>query len=355
MVPPCINKYYILDLQPENSFVRYAVEQGHTVFMVSWRNVGARAGHAHAGTTISRSACSKALDVAQEISRQSTRVNALGFCVGGTLLAAALAVLAAQKRAERVASATFLATMLDFEDAGRDRRLFIDENASRRARRRSARAASCRARSSPSPSPALRANDLVWPYVVNNYLMGGTPRGVRPALLERRQHQPAGADVLHYVRNTYLENKLRDAGRADELRRAGRPRQGRRRRPSSSRRARTTSCRGARPTARSALLGGEKKFVLGATRPHRGRRQSGGEQQAQLLGQRDCYPDDAGRLARAGDGRARQLVAALGAVAGRHSRAATRAAPAQTGNARISGDRACARSLREAEGMTPRH
>jgi polyhydroxyalkanoate synthase len=114
MVPPCINKFYILDLRPENSFVRYAVEQGHTVFMVSWRNVG-RGQAATTGTiTLKRP---EALEVSKSIA-QSDRVNALGFCVGGTLLAAALAVQAA-KGENAVESVTYLATMLDFEEPDR--------------------------------------------------------------------------------------------------------------------------------------------------------------------------------------------------------------------------------------------
>src|SRR5579862_872628 len=124
MVPPCINKFYILDLRPDNSFVRYAVEQGHTVFMVSWRNVGP----AESGFDWDDYVKSifKAFEVSTAIT-QCDRVNALGFCVGGTLLATALAVAAA-KGEELVESTTYLATMLDFEAPGQ-LGVFIDENA----------------------------------------------------------------------------------------------------------------------------------------------------------------------------------------------------------------------------------
>ena len=115
IVPPCINKYYILDLKPENSLVRHVVAEGHTVFVVSWRNIPTELGHLTWDDYIEQGALT-AIRVAREISR-SKNVNALGFCVGGTLLACALAVLAARRDAS-VASATFLTTMLDFSDPG---------------------------------------------------------------------------------------------------------------------------------------------------------------------------------------------------------------------------------------------
>src|SRR5436190_11543806 len=115
VVPPCINKYYILDLRPENSFVRHAVAQGHTVFIVSWRNVPAALGHLTWDDYLQQGVLA-AVGVARSITK-APAVNALGFCVGGTLLASALAVLAV--RYDRsVASATFLTTMLDFTDPG---------------------------------------------------------------------------------------------------------------------------------------------------------------------------------------------------------------------------------------------
>jgi len=115
MVPPSINKYYILDLQPENSFVRYAVDSGHTVFMLSWRNVGPELGHLSWDDYLEDGVFT-ALRVARAITR-ADRVNALGFCVGGTLLGAGLAVLA-EKGEDLVASATWLTTMLDFSEPG---------------------------------------------------------------------------------------------------------------------------------------------------------------------------------------------------------------------------------------------
>ena len=208
MVPPCINKYYILDLQPENSFVGHAVASGHTVFMLSWRNVGAELGHLTWDDYLEKGVLT-GLRVAQKISG-AEKVNALGFCVGGTLLGAALAVLA-HRREDIVASATFLATMLDFSEPGQIG-LFVDE-------------ASVAAREAAIGSggvlpgtdlafvfSALRANDLVWPYVVNNYLLGARPAAFDLLYWNADGTNLPGPMYCYYLRNTYLENKLRIPG-----------------------------------------------------------------------------------------------------------------------------------------------
>jgi len=208
MIPPCINKYYILDLQPENSFVGHAVAAGHTVFMVSWRNVGAEQGHLGWDDYLEKGVFA-ALRAAREIAG-SDQVNALGFCVGGTLLAAALAVLS-QKHQNWVASATFLATMLDFADSGQIG-LFVDE-------------ASVAAREAAIGSggifpgsdlafvfSSLRANDLIWPYVVNNYLLGEAPVAFDLLYWNADSTNLPGPMYCYYLRNTYLKNSLREPG-----------------------------------------------------------------------------------------------------------------------------------------------
>ena len=124
MVPPCINKYYILDLQPDNSLIRYAVSEGHRTFVVSWRNPDAAMGDRTWDNYI-EDAILRAIAVVQEIA-DAPKINALGFCVGGTMLATGLAVLAARGE-HPVASATFLTTLIDFQDTG-ILDLFIDEN-----------------------------------------------------------------------------------------------------------------------------------------------------------------------------------------------------------------------------------
>jgi polyhydroxyalkanoate synthase len=208
MVPPCINKYYILDLQPENSFVGHAVASGHTVFMISWRNVGPELGHLTWDDYLEKGVFT-ALRVAKEISG-AEQVNALGFCVGGTLLGAALAVMK-KKNANSVASVTFLATMLDFGESGQIG-LFVDE-ASVAARE----AAIGRGGILPGTDLAfvfssLRANDLVWSYVVNNYLLGGQPPAFDLLYWNSDGTNLPGPMYCYYLRNTYLENRLRTPG-----------------------------------------------------------------------------------------------------------------------------------------------
>ena len=208
MIPPCINKYYILDLQPDASFVAHAVGAGHTVFMVSWRNVGPELGHLTWDDYLEKGVFS-ALRVAKEIAG-SEQVNALGFCVGGTLLGAALAVLS-QKNENPVASATFLATMLDFADTGQIG-LFIDE-ASVAAREAALGGGGVLSGADLAfVFSSLRANDLVWPYVVNNYLMGERPAAFDLLYWNADSTNLPGPMYCYYLRNTYLENKLRVPG-----------------------------------------------------------------------------------------------------------------------------------------------
>ncbi|MBX9715586.1 MAG: alpha/beta fold hydrolase, partial [Burkholderiaceae bacterium] len=206
MVPPCINKYYILDLQPENSFVRHALEAGHTVFMVSWRNAPAEMGQATWDDYLEHGVM-RALAVAREICG-TPQVNALGFCVGGTLLASALAVLRARGE-DPVASVTFLTTMLDFSDTG-ELSVFVDEAyvASREAE--FASGGVLRGRELALTFASLRANDLIWPYVVNNYLKGNTPPPFDLLYWNSDSTNLPGAMYAYYVRNTYLENRLRE-------------------------------------------------------------------------------------------------------------------------------------------------
>ncbi|HSD99931.1 MAG TPA: class I poly(R)-hydroxyalkanoic acid synthase [Burkholderiales bacterium] len=209
MVPPCINKYYILDLQPENSFVRYVVERGHTVFMVSWRNMPPAMGRATWDDYLEHGVI-RALAVAQAIC-EVDQVNALGFCVGGTLLGAALAVLRARGD-ESVASVTLLATMLDFSDTG-ELSVFVDEPYVTQRERDFAEGGVLHGRELAITFASLRANDLIWHYVVNNYLKGGTPEPFDLLYWNADSTNLPGAMYVYYVRNTYLENKLREPGK----------------------------------------------------------------------------------------------------------------------------------------------
>jgi len=213
MVPPCINKYYILDLQAENSLVRFALQQGHSVFMVSWRNVGKDQGHLTWDDYVEEGVL-KALDVARAISG-AEKVNALGFCVGGTLLGVALAVAAARGE-NGVESATFLASMLDFSDTG-EIALFIDEPSVALRERAIGAGGIMSGRDLALVFSALRANDLVWSYVINNYLKGKPPEAFDLLYWNADSTNLPGPMYCWYVRNTYLENKLREPGKASVL------------------------------------------------------------------------------------------------------------------------------------------
>ena len=209
MVPPCINKYYILDLQPENSFVRFAVTKGYTVFMVSWRNVPATLGPISWDQYLELGVIS-AIRVAREICAVK-QVNTLGFCIGGTLLAAALAVLHA--RGERpAASVALLTTMLDFSDTG-ELSVFVDEDYVSGREAQYVTGGVMRGEELALTFASLRANDLIWPYVINGYLKGRKPEAFDLLSWNSDSTNLPGAMYSYYVRNTYLENNLCVAGR----------------------------------------------------------------------------------------------------------------------------------------------
>ena len=208
IVPPCINKFYILDLQPDNSFVAHAVGQGHTVFLVSWRNVGPDQQGLGWDDYLEHGVM-QAIDVAREITG-ADRVNTLGFCVGGTLLASALAVLAS-KREQKVASVTLLTTMLDFTDTG-ELGLLISEQSVAAREREIGRGGVLRGRELAQVFAALRANDLIWPYVINGYLKGKAPPAFDLLFWNGDDSNLPGPMFCWYLRNTYLENKLSEPG-----------------------------------------------------------------------------------------------------------------------------------------------
>nr|ALV86810.1 poly(R)-hydroxyalkanoic acid synthase [uncultured bacterium P11N2] len=209
IVPPCINKFYILDLQPENSLVRYAVEQGNTVFMVSWRNVQADLGHLTWDDYIEQGAL-KAIRVAQQICRVP-QVNALGFCVGGTILSSALAV-ARLRGEDPVASLTLLTTLLDFSDSG-EIGYFVDEASVAAREAGIGQGGLLHGRELATVFSALRANDLIWQYVVGNYLKGGKPPAFDLLYWNSDSTNLPGPFLTWYLRNMYLENNLRIPGK----------------------------------------------------------------------------------------------------------------------------------------------
>lgn len=210
LVPPCINKFYILDLQPENSLIRYAVAQGHRTFVVSWRNPDASLAKKTWDNYVEDAAI-KAITVTQEITGAKT-INALGFCVGGTILGTALAVLAASGE-KPVASATFLTALLDFTDTG-ILDVFIDEAFVKYREQEMGQGGLLKGQELASTFSFLRPNDLVWNYVVGNYLKGETPPPFDLLYWNSDSTNLPGPFYAWYLRNTYLENKLCQPGKA---------------------------------------------------------------------------------------------------------------------------------------------
>jgi polyhydroxyalkanoate synthase len=204
MVPPCINKYYIMDLQPENSFVRYAAEQGHTVFMVSWRNVKKDQQDLTWDDYIAQGVLA-ALEAARGIAG-TKEINLLGYCIGGTLVASALAILEKQKKSF-VKSLTLLTTLLDFTDCG-EIRVYIDENFVEKREKQLQKGGLVPGGELASAFSSLRANDLVWPYVVNNYLKGKQPAAFDLLYWNSDATNLPGPMYAYYLRNTYQDNKL---------------------------------------------------------------------------------------------------------------------------------------------------
>ena len=208
-VPPCINKYYILDLQPENSVIRYTVEQGHRVFVVSWRNPDESMVDKTWDDYIADGPI-KAIEVVQDITGAEA-INTLGFCVGGTLLTTALAVLAARGQ-QPAHSVTLLTTLLDFSDTG-ILDVFVDEG-SVKLREMTIGAdapkgpALLKGSELATTFSMLRPNDLVWNYVVGNYLKGEAPPAFDLLYWNGDSTNLPGPMYCWYLRHTYLQNEL---------------------------------------------------------------------------------------------------------------------------------------------------
>ena len=210
LVPPCINKFYILDLQPENSLIRYAVAQGHRTFVVSWRNPDASMAQKTWDDYIEHAAI-QAIQVVQDITGAET-INTLGFCVGGTILATALSVLAARGD-KPAASVTLLTSLLDFTDTG-ILDIFIDEETVKYREEEMGKGGLLKGKDLASTFSALRPNDLVWNYVVGNYLKGETPPPFDLLYWNSDATNLPGPFYAWYLRNTYWENKLVQPGAA---------------------------------------------------------------------------------------------------------------------------------------------
>ncbi|WP_343583513.1 class I poly(R)-hydroxyalkanoic acid synthase [Herbaspirillum sp.] len=209
IVPPCINKFYILDLQPQNSLVRYTVEQGHTVFLISWRNADASVDGATWDQYVD-GAVANAIHIVQEVSKQP-QINALGFCVGGTILSCALALLAARGE-DPVSSLTLLTTFLDFSDTGAID-VYIDEMQLAMREQMIGKRGLMAGRDFASAFSSLRPNDLLWNYVESNYLKGEAPTAFDLLYWNADSTNLPGPMFCYYLRHMYLENALKDPGR----------------------------------------------------------------------------------------------------------------------------------------------
>lgn len=208
IVPPWINKFYILDLQPKNSFIKYAVDRGYTVFVISWVNPDEQLrykrfeDYAHEGIFA-------ALDAVEKATGQR-EVNTIGYCIGGTLLAATLALMKSRGD-ERIQSATFFTAQVDFSEAG-DLKVFIDEPQLKSLEKKIKAQGYLDGESMALTFNMLRANDLIWSFVVNNYLLGKKPANFDLLYWNSDYTRLPETMHLYYLRQMYLENRLVERG-----------------------------------------------------------------------------------------------------------------------------------------------
>ncbi len=207
-IPAWINKYYIVDLRPENSLAKWLVEQGYTLFIISWINPGPK----HADKTFSDymfEGIFASLDQIEKITGEK-QANAIGYCLGGTLLATTLAYMAAKKDT-RIKSASFLTTLLDFSDAG-NLSVFIDDEQVKALEKRMNQVGYLEGNEMAATFSMLRSNDLIWSFVVNNYLLGKDPFSFDILYWNSDTTRMPAKMHSFYLRNMYLDNKLAKPG-----------------------------------------------------------------------------------------------------------------------------------------------
>jgi polyhydroxyalkanoate synthase len=205
IVPPWINKYYVLDLTPEKSFIKWCVDQGLTVFVISWINPDERLAQKGFADYM-REGPLEALDVVARITGED-KVNAVGYCVGGTLLAVTLAYMAG-KRDDRVTSATFLTTQVDFTHAGDLKVFAATEEQVAAVERQMTERGYLEGSKMATAFNLLRSNDLIWPYVINNYLKGEAPFAFDLLYWNSDATRMPAANHSYYLRNCYLDNNI---------------------------------------------------------------------------------------------------------------------------------------------------
>jgi polyhydroxyalkanoate synthase len=204
IIPPWINKYYILDLREKNSFIKWAVGQGHTVFVVSWVNPDAKLAQKGFDDYMVEGALA-ALDAVEKATGES-RINFIGYCLGGTLLGATLAYLAAKKQ-DRVGCATFFVSLLDFSAPG-ELGVFIDEKQVENLEKKMNERGYLEGSEMASTFNMLRSNDLVWSFVINNYLMGKDPFPFDLLYWNSDSTRMPARMHSYYLRNMYINNRL---------------------------------------------------------------------------------------------------------------------------------------------------
>jgi len=208
IVPPCINKYYLLDLGAGNSFVEYAVGQGHQVFLISWRSAVAETQYLTWDDYLTLGPL-KAIDVVRDIANVD-KVHALGFCVGGTILSCAAGVLAARGE-DRLVTMTLLTTMIDFANTG-EIGLLIDQASAALREATIGSGGILSGKELAFTFGTLRANDLIWRYVVDSYMKGAPPETFDLLYWDSDSVSLPGPMYCWYTRNTYIENKVKEPG-----------------------------------------------------------------------------------------------------------------------------------------------
>ncbi|MHC2800506.1 polyhydroxyalkanoate synthase [Bradyrhizobium diazoefficiens] len=204
IVPPWINKFYILDLKPEKSYIKWCVDQGITVFVISWVNPDKRLGN-KSWEDYMKEGPLTAMDVIEKVTGEM-KVHTAGYCVGGTMLATTLAWLA-EKRRQRVSSATFFAAQVDFTHAG-DLLVFVDEDQIASLEHDMKTAGVLEGSKMAMAFNMLRSNDLIWSYVVSNYLKGQQPSAFDLLHWNSDATRMTASNHSYYLRNCYLENRL---------------------------------------------------------------------------------------------------------------------------------------------------
>jgi polyhydroxyalkanoate synthase len=208
IIPPWINKYYILDLREKNSYIKWAVGQGHTVFVISWVNPDKKLAHKGFEDYLTEGMLA-ALDAIDKATGER-EVNAVGYCLGGTLLACTLGYLAGKKD-NRIVSATFFASLIDFEEGG-ELEVFIDEQQVTALEKRMKERGYLEGSEMATTFNMLRANDLIWSFVVNNYLLGRDPFPFDLLYWNSDSTRMPAAMHSYYLRNLYIKNLLAKPG-----------------------------------------------------------------------------------------------------------------------------------------------